>query len=102
MAKSKLITKATVITSGHQDLNNANLQGIPGHPKLLYFLQILLPLYKFCHKVERKNGSIFGPTQKDCMYIVTLKTGETWVWSSFKKIFYPTEENLSKFHQGGR
>lgn len=96
MAKSKLITKGTGI------LNNANLQGILEHPGFLYFLQILLPLYKFCHKVERKNGSIFGPTQKNRMYIITPKTGETWVWSSFKKIFFSTEGNLSKSHQGGR
>lgn len=64
MAKSKLITKATVVTSGHQDLNNANLQGIPGHPKLLYFLQILLPLYKFCHKVEGKMEVFLVPPRR--------------------------------------
>lgn len=45
-----------------------------GHPGFAYFLQTLLPLYKFCHRVAKENGSIFGPAQKDHMCIMTLKT----------------------------
>lgn len=79
MAMSKLITRAAVGMSGNQETSLCKSPRYASMSWIFIFSADLSPFYKFCHKVERKKESIFGPAQKNHMCIMTLKTGETCV-----------------------